>query len=212
MNKLTKLIIQYIPNPVFTVQELAFLEPGSDNIRHSKVKRAIADGDLIHIRRGLYALSPLYRKTTIDPFAVAQLVYGPSYISMESALSAHGWIPEGVWDISCVSIRPKRVFDTPLGHFTYQRIPQKVLYAGVNLVRDNTGQSCMIASALKALADYVYLHKLDWGTMEPVLKSLRVEEEQLMELTTEDFEALDDNYTSRRVRRFLAGLKKEIAR
>jgi len=212
MNNLTKMVIQHVPNPVFTVPELAVLEAGSDNIRHAKVKRAIADGDLIHIRRGLYALSPLYRKTTIHPFALAQFVYGPSYISVETALSAHGWIPEGVRDITSVTARPGRDFDTPIGHFTYQRVPQNVLYAGVTLMRDETGQTWMIASALKALADYVYLHRLDWVSKEPILKSLRVEEEQLLELTTEDFVALQGTYPSRRVHRFLAGLKKELNR
>jgi len=70
----------------------------------------------------------------------------------------------------------------------------------------------MIASALKALADYVYLHKLDWVSVEPVVSSLRVEEEQLRELTLDDFEALEGNYAGRRVNRFLAGVKKELIR
>jgi len=210
MNKLTKSIIQHIPNPVFTVQELAVLEAGSDNTRHSLVKRAIADGDLIHIRRGCYALSPLYRKSVIQPFAVAQLVYGPSYISLESALSAHGWIPEGVQEITCVSVRPKRNFDTPLGNFSYQQVPQNILYAGVARVQNETGQSWMLASALKSLADYVYLHKLDWVSKYPLIESLRIEKEQLLELTAGDFESLENNYSSRRVIRFLAGLKKEL--
>ena len=78
MNRLTKNIIAHIPNPLFTVKELAVLEPSSDNVRYALVKRAIAGGDMLKIRRGLYALSPLYRKTRINPLSAAQLVYGPS--------------------------------------------------------------------------------------------------------------------------------------
>lgn len=116
MNRLTKSIIENIPNPVFTVHDLAVLEPSSENIRHALVKRAVADGDLIIIRRGLYALSPLYRKNDINAFSVAQLVYGPSYISLESALSTHGWIPEGVRDIVSVTSRLPKNFDTSINY------------------------------------------------------------------------------------------------
>ncbi|GAB1483561.1 hypothetical protein MASR2M78_23770 [Treponema sp.] len=79
-----------VHSPVFYVHDLAALEPSSDNVHHALVKRAVADGDLIIIRRGLYTLSPIYRKSEISTFALAQLVYGPSYISLESALSVHG--------------------------------------------------------------------------------------------------------------------------
>lgn len=119
MNRLTKRIIENIPNPFFSVHDLTVLEASSDNTRHALVKRAVADGDMIIIRRGLYALASVYRKANIKTFSVAQLIYGPSYISLESALSAHGWIPEGVRDIVSVTSRLPKDFDTPIGHFSY---------------------------------------------------------------------------------------------
>ncbi len=210
MNRLTKSIIENLPNPVFSVHDLAVLEPSSDNIRHALVKRAVADGDLIIIRRGLYALSPLYRKVDINAFSVAQLIYGPSYISLESALSAYGWIPEGVRDIISVTCRLSKDFDTPLGHFSYIRVTQKMLYAGVRRVANDAGMTRLIASPLKALADYVYSRRLDWTSIDPLIKSLRIEEEQLAELVQGDFDELEGNYTSVRVRRFLEGIKKEV--
>lgn len=210
MNRLTKQIIENIPNPVFSVHDIAILEPSSDNIRHALVKRAVASGDLIIIRRGLYTLSPKYRKANLKTFSVAQLIYGPSYISLESALSAHGWIPEGVRDIVSVTSRLPKDFNTPLGHFSYIRVPQKKLYAGVRRISSDSGLSWMLASPLKALADYVYSHRLDWTSADPLLKSLRIEEDQLSELTLSDFDELDGNYASVRIRRFLEGLKKEI--
>ncbi len=210
MNRLTKRIIENLPNPVFSVHDLAVLEPTSGNIRHALVKRAVADGDLIIIRRGLYALSPVYRKVDINMFSVAQLVYGPSYISLESALSLQGWIPEGVRDIVSVTCRFSKDFDTPVGHFSYLRVPQKTLYAGVRRITNNGGMSWMIASPLKALADYVSCRRLDWTSVDPLIKSLRIEEEQLAELVQADFDELEGNYTSVRVRRFLDGIKKEV--
>lgn len=210
MNRLTKSIIENLPNPIFSVSDLAILEPSSDNIRHALVKRAVADGDLLIIRRGLYALSPVYRKANINAFSAAQLVYGPSYISMESALSAHGWIPEGVRDIVSVTSRLPKNFNTPIGHFSYIRVPQQALYAGVRRITNDMGQSWMIASPLKALADYVHFRSVDWTSVDPVIKSLRIEEEQLQELSQVDFQELEGNYKSVRVRLFLQGIKKDV--
>lgn len=210
MNRLTKHIIAHIPNPFFSVKEIVTLEPSSDDVRYALVKRAIADGDILKIKRGLYTLSQLYRKTGINPLSAAQLIYGPSYISLESALSVHGWIPEGVRDITCVTLRPPKEFDTPIGHFSYVRIPQKILYAGVSRSTDNEEQCWLIASPLKALSDYVYCHKLNWTSKDPLIESLRIEEDQLSEIPQADFDELEKNYSSRRVQRFLAGLKKEV--
>jgi len=212
MNRLTKSIIENLPNPVFSVHDLAVLEPSSDNIRHALVKRAVADGDLIIIRRGLYALSPVYRKVDINVFSAAQLIYGPSYISLESALSIHGWIPEGVRDIVSVTSRLPKDFDTPIGHFSYIRVTQKTLYAGVRRITNDDGTTWLIASPLKALADYVYCRKLDWTSVEPLIKSLRIEDDQLSELVQADFDEVEVNYTGVRVRRFLEGIKKEVLR
>lgn len=70
----------------------------------------------------------------------------------------------------------------------------------------------MIASPLKALADYVYIHRENWTSIDPMIRSLRIEEEQLEELSPGDFEELDGNYKSVQVRRFLQGLKKDVLR
>jgi predicted transcriptional regulator of viral defense system len=210
MNRLTKSIIEHLPNPIFSVHDLAVLEPSAANIRHALVKRAVAGGDLIIIRRGLYALSPVYRKTALNTFSAAQQIYGPSYISLESALSAHSWIPEGVRDIVSVTCRLSRDFDTPIGHFSYIRVPQKTLFAGIKRVTNDAGISWLMATPLKALADYVYFHRLGWTSLEPLIKSLRIEEELLAELVHADFDELEDNYTSLRVRRFLRALKKDV--
>ena len=100
MNKLTEQVIGLLPYSQFTGQEVAALFPGSDDRRYGLVRRAIASGEIIHIRRGLYCLSSKYQKKGMNPYALAQQVYGPSYVSLESALSWHGWIPEAVHGIT----------------------------------------------------------------------------------------------------------------
>ena len=210
MNRLTQKLIEF-PHPgVFSGQDLATLLPGGDNSRQALIKRAIAAGELIHIRRGLYCLAPLYQKVHQNPYSIAQHIYGPSYISLESALQWHGWIPEAVYTYTSASFKNSRDFETPLGLFSYRRIPQKVFYTGVKQVIDENGCAFLMATPLKALADYVYAHKRDWSGIEPVVKSLRVEPEELEQLTAEEFDALLPNYNSRRVQRFCKGLRKDL--
>lgn len=58
MNRLVKAILEQVPTPLFTTLEISHLVGGSANTRYALVKRAIADGDIIHIKKGLYTLSP----------------------------------------------------------------------------------------------------------------------------------------------------------
>jgi hypothetical protein len=67
-----------------------------------------------------------------------------------------------------------------------------------------------MASPMKALADYVYVNKKDWAELQPVAESLRIEREEFESVTSEDINALIENYTSRRVRKFLKGLRKDL--
>ncbi len=76
----------------------------------------------------------------------------------------------------------------------------------------HASESFLMASPLKALADYVYAHRLDWVSAGPVIDSLRVDESSLAGIKVETFERLLANYSSRRVRRFLEGLRKDLHR
>ena len=113
--------------------------PGSEDSRYGLVKRALASGEIIRIRRGLYCLAPKYQKKGINLYALAQLVYGPSYVSLESALSWHGWIPEAVHAITGASFKKAKEFTTPLGVFRYDRVPQQVFYTEVERLTDASG-------------------------------------------------------------------------
>ena len=72
--------------------------------------------------------------------------------------------------------------------------------------------SFLLALPLKALADYVYVHRLDWASARPVIESLRVEETALAAVDASSFDQLLGCYRSQRVRRFLEGLQKDLIR
>lgn len=196
----------------FTSQDVATLFPGSEDRRYGLVKRAIASGQIVHIRRGLYCLGLEYQKKSVNLYALAQHVYGPSYVSLESALGWHGWIPEAVHAITSASFGKSKEFRTPLGVFSYDRVPQKVFYTDVQRCTDASGNVFLMAGPLKALADYVYVRKKDWTGIGPVLDSLRIEPDELTQVMGGVFDTLLGNYSSSRVRRFLEGLRKDLNR
>jgi predicted transcriptional regulator of viral defense system len=65
----------------------------SQGARNVLITRAVASGEVLKPKRGFYVLSELYRKSPPHLFAVAPMLYGPSAISLESALAFHGLIP-----------------------------------------------------------------------------------------------------------------------
>ncbi|MBN1763798.1 MAG: hypothetical protein JW860_00950 [Sedimentisphaerales bacterium] len=212
MNRLTEIIFEKLPTSYFTSQDVAALFPERDNARYALVKRAIANGEIIHIRRGMYCLAPKYQKKSVNLYALAQHIYGPSYISLESALSWHGWIPEAVYTLTSVSLAKSKEFNTPLGIFSYKRVPQEVFYSGVARLTDENGDVFFMAMSLKALSDYVYVNRKDWIGLEPIMKSLRIEPEEFESISSDELEMLMNNYKSRRVQRFLKGLRKDLLR
>jgi predicted transcriptional regulator of viral defense system len=210
MNKLTEQIFGLMSWGPFTIQDVATLFPGSEDRRFGFVKRSIASGEIMHVRRGLYCLAPKYRKNSMNLYALAQHIYGPSYISLESALSWYGWIPEAVHIITSASLKKSKEFKTPLGIFSYDRIPQKVLYSQVKRLTDESKNVFLMANPLKALADYVYVRKKDWTGIEPVVSSLRIEPEQFEQVARDTLDGLISNYSNSRVKRFIEGIGKDL--
>jgi hypothetical protein len=207
MQTLTEAALEHGNGRVFTRTELSFWLGGSAARQDSVLKRALASGEVVRIHRGLYCLAKKYVREDIDPFVLAQRIHGPSYISLETALSVHGWIPEAGSAITSVSLDRAREFDTPLGRFSFSRVPQKTLHTGVRRVVKDNGGSYLLASPLKALADYVYVRKCDWDSAGQIAASLGVDESDLAGVEAHEFGPLLDTYSSRRVRQFLKGLK-----
>src|SRR3989338_2198082 len=128
MNKLTELVVANIPKDIFTDLDLINLIGGSDDKRYGLVKRACASDGIVRIKKGLYCLSPKYQRRKINLYQLAQYIYGPSYVSMESALSYHGWIPEAVHTLTSACVKKSRDFMTPLGAFNFRRVPSAFFY------------------------------------------------------------------------------------
>ena len=200
---LKTLISQDYPRACLTYTELALLLGGTQHSIYSKVKRLLADGKLISLRRGLYCLTPAFGYfDQPHPFELAQYIYAPSYISLESALAFYKLIPEAVYVTTSVCIKRAKEFQTPLGTFSYLTLPRENFYTEVILHKENNYQF-FIAKPWKAITDYIYCYKKDWVNTEPLLKSLRITIEDLPILTDNEKQSLDDYYQSKRVTHFL---------
>ena len=128
-----------------------------------KIHDMMKSGVLIGVKKGLYALSPSYARGPICKETLANLIYGPSYVSLDSALSYHGLIPERVEAVTSGTTGRSRVFDTPFGAFTYHSLPP-VRYAFGVLLETRGTTPFLIASPEKALADKVWVDKRFAGT------------------------------------------------
>jgi hypothetical protein len=183
---------------------------GSDGARALMVHRACRAGEILRLKPGLFVLGPLCRKTGPHPFVVAGVLHAPSHISLESALAHHGLIPEAVYQVSSVTVGRSREFATPLGVFSFRRVPSRVPRAGVEAVQVARNAWAFIASPLRAIADAVYLRKdITWDRngLGFLTESLRIEEDDLRSLSFAAQRDILDGFRSRRVRAYVEGLK-----
>lgn len=119
-----KLLQAGFKNQVFKDWDLASVFPGSDASRYAILNRALNADEVVRVHRGLYMLAPKYRGEKISQFVIANRRVTGSFISFETALSFHEWIPEKVTLIKSVTPNGcSRLFNTPLGEFEYIKVP-----------------------------------------------------------------------------------------
>jgi hypothetical protein len=210
MQALTELVLLNTQKGWFVRREAVGWVGKAGAVFDGVLKRALAAGEVLRVARGMYCLRSDFLNFKLDPHVFTSLIDGPSYLSFESALAYRGWIPEAVYSFASASLGRSREFETPFGVFSYKRVPQKNFYAGVERVQLEREGAFFLAGPLKALSDLVYLNGWNWDSAKPVVESLRVEEENLGELKSEDFEEIAECYRSSRVRKFLVGLRKDL--
>ncbi len=125
------------------------------NEPNDKIHYLIKNGTLQQIKKGLYSAGPGISSSKPEPFLVANHILGPSYVSMESALSYHGLIPEKVYEISSVTTKAARKFSTPLGVYSFNRLPLPYYTYGIRSVEIDQQHRFLIASPEKALFDKI---------------------------------------------------------
>ena len=114
---------------------------------------------IIRIKRDLYVVSKKVHDQEISSELVANHLYGPSYISLDSALSYYGLIPERVYSTYSVCAKLHKLFQTPLGRFEYIKMPERYFPIGIHQEIINNSYAFLIAAPEKALCDKISASK-----------------------------------------------------
>lgn len=141
-----------ILHPEVDYQSLMAQMPHQSHPRR-KLKELQKKGLLIRLKKGFYILSKELIGKEYSTEIAANLIYGPSYLSLEYALSFYNLILERVENFTSVTTQKNKSFATPLGHFTYQHLSSSLYPLGVALKKTSEGRYFQIASPEKALMD-----------------------------------------------------------
>jgi hypothetical protein len=179
-----------------------------------KITDLLRKGVVVRVKKGLYVFGPAFRRRAFSREVLANLLYGPSYISLEYALQHHGLIPEAVETLTSVTTGRSRQFRTPLGAFTYRMISLRAFRTGVDLIQGEGGSSYLMATKEKALADKLVAERglrvrSVSEAKQYLLADLRIPPGELARFDLQALERIASSYGSRRLS-FLAKLVAEV--
>ena len=161
----------------FDVNQVRMLQPGFDR---NALTRWMASDYIIQLKNRLYAFKEWTKLPGTD-LIVANLMYRPSYVSLYSALSHYGMIPEYIAHTTSVTTLKTASFSNDMGTFDYRHIKPD-LFWGYHVVDSINQRKILIALPEKALLDLLYL--------TPSLKS---EDDMLHLRLDEDYMTTDFN-------------------
>ncbi len=168
----------------------------------AKLTTMIQSGEVIRIRRGLYisGKSESYSLKTL-----ANMIYGPSYISYEYALSFYNFIPERVSIITSATYRKNksRIFYTPVGNFHYRCVSAQAYAYEVQLITENN-HPFLIATREKALCDT--LSKFTFSNTNELtdflFNNMRIDEAELRHIDKNMISFLAPFYSTKTIQQF----------
>jgi predicted transcriptional regulator of viral defense system len=179
-----------------------------------KISDLLRKGFIIRVKKGLYVFGDEYRRRPFAREVLANLIYGPSYISLDFALQHYGLIPERVEALTSVTTGRSRRFFTPVGLFTYRKISLEAFRFGMDRVEIGDGRAFLMATPEKALADKLndtrgagfQTQKELYAYLE---NNLRIDPAALEALNSTALSEMAQRYQSRRVR-LLGDLVKRV--
>lgn len=160
---------------VFTFLDFARVFPKpKEQIRYFLETQTQA-GLLVRLKRGLYAL-----KTDLpSDEEIANVLYKPSYLSLEYALARYGIIPESPYNLTSATTNPTRIFTSMNQTYSYFTIKQKA-YTGYYL-DTAAGKRVLIAEPEKALVDFLYFVSIGQRSFNDRITSLNLNKNKLKE-------------------------------
>jgi hypothetical protein len=159
-----------------------------------KINELVRQEILTPVKNGLFIPGIKTKITKPEPFLIANHLWGPSYVSLESALAYWGYIPERVFEISSVTVKSAKTYLTKAGRFSYLHASLPYYSLGIISISLTKKQTVMIASPEKALCDKIImttgiLLRSTKQVRDYLLDELRMDEEMLGKLDINEIES-----------------------
>ncbi|WP_369764878.1 hypothetical protein [Flavobacterium sp. WC2429] len=156
---------------------------------NDKIKALKDKGIIKSVKRGLYIPGENANMRIPESSLIANHIYGPSYLSMETALSYYGLIPERVYAVTSMTIKPSKDFRTSIGLYSYSHLPLPYYAFGIKNVKLQENQTVIMASPEKALADKIVstpgvILRSIINAQKYVFENLRMEQSDLKDFDT----------------------------
>ena len=119
-----------------------------------KVAGLEKEGRIIRLKRGMYVVSPQESGLLLSHNLIGNMLYGPSYVSMLTALRDYGLIPERVEVVQSMTTHLTVSFENKIGRFEYLHCAKSYYPIGITQ-RQEEGVTFLIATPEKALCDYI---------------------------------------------------------
>jgi len=175
----------------FSIHQVYAWQPEFDR---NNFVRWTRKGYLLRLRQGLYAF-PEYKGKPDMAAYFAGKIYSPSYISLHSALSFYGLIPESIIQITSVTSLKTALFKNVFGEYSYKSVRDDLMF-GYTPRPLADGRTTAYATREKALLDLLYLYP--FYNTERELANLRLDGDILHEdLNRSEWESLAARFHSR---------------
>ena len=174
------------------------------------LEETLMDKSVHHIYKDIYTLARMYRRSLVSEAVLAQMIVPDSYVSTYYVLGMAGWIPEAVHNVSSITNTQSIDIDTDkFGSFFYNKIYDSIPAGGIHIEEDDNG-TYKSATPLRAVCDYICMFNKNWDSVEDLAINLRIHNEDLEELSKEDFDELHSQFGIKNAEDFLVGLRKDL--
>lgn len=169
---------------IFTFKEVALIFPYLNlQSLKDKLKYAVKKGKILRLRKGIYA------KENFQPFELANKIYTPSYISLETVLKKEGIIFQESSFITAVSYTSRKIKIKDI-NISYRKIKDEILTNKEGILERN---NYFIAEKERAFLDAIFLFKnfhfdnlrvLNW---EKVFQLIDIYQSSLLKKRVEEY-------------------------
>lgn len=193
--KYNELLQQFRDRPFFESREVLYLFDEPKNQIQKSLSVWTKQEKLLQLRRGCYLLPEHVRTKDPSDYYLSNYLYQPSYVSLQTALSYYGMVPEALGRIQAITSRHGSSWNTPAGTFTYRKLKKERFWGYTVDSLDapefsETQSQFYMARPEKAFLDLFYLQKGEWSA------------ERIREMRFQNLEQLDRDQLKTDARRF----------